>query len=230
MAAQLWTDETKVEVFEHHTQQHVWQKPNAVHHTKHLIPYVKHIGGGAMILAHFAATGSGNLHWEELHDKSVELKEAVLFFFSWLLSIVLRFIIFLWAVTKQYSFMHCTDETFVLFTPFLWLLLETKMIRGHTLSKSNEFMKSVKSFVLESGKLLYMCILCIHRCVEVISLPIFCFQIWDLADSERKGFLNKQVSFIFDTLLRKSLKDFNNEYTNVCFPRCVFSNFSLHCV
>ena len=57
----LWTDETKVEMFGHNVQHHVWQKPNTVYQHKHLIPTVNHSGGGVMIWACFAATGPGPL-------------------------------------------------------------------------------------------------------------------------------------------------------------------------
>ena len=40
----LWTDETKVEMFGHNAQQHVWRKPNTAYQHKHLIPTVKHCG------------------------------------------------------------------------------------------------------------------------------------------------------------------------------------------
>ena len=57
----LWTDQTKVELFGHNAQQHVWRKPNTAYQHKHLIPTVKHGGGGLMMWACFAATGPGHL-------------------------------------------------------------------------------------------------------------------------------------------------------------------------
>ena len=34
----LWTDQTKVEMFGHNAQQHVWRKPNTTYQHKHLKP------------------------------------------------------------------------------------------------------------------------------------------------------------------------------------------------
>ena len=44
-----WTDKTKVEKFVHNSQQHVWRKPDTAYQHKHLLPTVKHGGGGLMI-------------------------------------------------------------------------------------------------------------------------------------------------------------------------------------
>jgi len=49
----LWI--SKVEMFGHNAQQHVWRKPDRAYQHKHLIPAVKHGGGGLMIWAYFAA-------------------------------------------------------------------------------------------------------------------------------------------------------------------------------
>ena len=57
----LWTDETKVQMFGHNAQQHVWRKPNTAYQHKHLIPTVKHGGEGLMMWACSAATGPGHL-------------------------------------------------------------------------------------------------------------------------------------------------------------------------
>ena len=65
----LWTDQTKVEMFGLDAQQHVWRKPNTANQHKHLIPTVKHGGGGLMIWACSAATGPGHLAVQNLHDK-----------------------------------------------------------------------------------------------------------------------------------------------------------------
>ena len=53
--------ETKVEMFGLDAQQYVWRKPNTAYQHKHLIPTVKHGGGGLMIWACSAATGPGHL-------------------------------------------------------------------------------------------------------------------------------------------------------------------------
>jgi len=49
------------EMFGHNAQHCVWRKPNAAYQHKHLIPTVKHGGGGLMIWACLAATGPGHL-------------------------------------------------------------------------------------------------------------------------------------------------------------------------
>jgi len=49
----LWTDETKVEMFGQNAHKHVLRKLNAAYQHKHLIPTVKHSGGGLMIWACF---------------------------------------------------------------------------------------------------------------------------------------------------------------------------------
>ena len=57
----LWTDQTKVEMFGHNAQQHVWRKPNTTYQHKHLIPTVKHGGGGLMMWACSTTTRPGHL-------------------------------------------------------------------------------------------------------------------------------------------------------------------------
>jgi len=54
----LWTDQTKVEMFGHNAQQHICGKPSRAYQHKHLMPAVKHGGGGLMIWAIFAAAGT----------------------------------------------------------------------------------------------------------------------------------------------------------------------------
>ena len=53
------TDETKVEMFGHNAQHHIWWKPNTACQHKYLIPTVKHDGGRVMIC--FATTGPRHL-------------------------------------------------------------------------------------------------------------------------------------------------------------------------
>ena len=48
-------------MFGHNAQQHIWRKPNTAYQHKHLIPTVKHGGGGLMIWAGSAATVPGHL-------------------------------------------------------------------------------------------------------------------------------------------------------------------------
>ena len=51
----------RVEMLGHNAQQHVWRKPNTASQNNHLIPTVKHGGGGLMMWACSAATGPGHL-------------------------------------------------------------------------------------------------------------------------------------------------------------------------
>ena len=48
-------------MFGQDAQWHVWREPNTAYEHKHLIPTVKHGGGGMMIWACFAVTGPSHL-------------------------------------------------------------------------------------------------------------------------------------------------------------------------
>ena len=45
----LWSDETKMELFDLNAKRYVWRKPNTAHHPKNTIPTVKHGGGSIML-------------------------------------------------------------------------------------------------------------------------------------------------------------------------------------
>ncbi|KAG2468811.1 TC1A transposase, partial [Polypterus senegalus] len=51
----LWSDETKIELYGVNARRHVWRKPGTAHHQANTIPTVKH-GGGC-----FSAAGTGRL-------------------------------------------------------------------------------------------------------------------------------------------------------------------------
>ena len=53
----LWSDETKIELFDHH----VWRKPNTSHHPENTISTVKHGGGSFMLWGCFSLSGTGKL-------------------------------------------------------------------------------------------------------------------------------------------------------------------------
>jgi hypothetical protein len=45
----LWSDETKMELFDHQGKRYVWHNPNNSHHPENTIPTVKHGGGSIML-------------------------------------------------------------------------------------------------------------------------------------------------------------------------------------
>jgi transposase len=55
----LWSDETKVKLFESDGKTYVWRKPGEAHSEKNLVPTVKHGGGGVMVWGCMAAAGVG---------------------------------------------------------------------------------------------------------------------------------------------------------------------------
>jgi hypothetical protein len=49
----LWSDETKIELFDLNAKRHVWRKPGTIH-------TVKHGGGSIMLWGCFSAAGTGS--------------------------------------------------------------------------------------------------------------------------------------------------------------------------
>ncbi|KAK3551091.1 hypothetical protein QTP70_012177 [Hemibagrus guttatus] len=57
----IWSDETKIELFDKHSTCRVWRRKNAELHPKNTIPTVKHGGGNIMLWGCFSAKGPGRL-------------------------------------------------------------------------------------------------------------------------------------------------------------------------
>ncbi|KAK3528556.1 hypothetical protein QTP70_002805 [Hemibagrus guttatus] len=57
----LWTDETKIKLFEKNLQRFVWCKKKKVYQHENTIPTVKYGGGNIMVWGFFAASGPGPL-------------------------------------------------------------------------------------------------------------------------------------------------------------------------
>ena len=58
---QVWSDETKIELFGFNSKRHVWRKPSTAHHLPNTIPTVKHGGGSIMLWGCFSVAGTGGL-------------------------------------------------------------------------------------------------------------------------------------------------------------------------
>ena len=58
----MWSDETKVQLFDINSTCHVWRKRNAEYNPKNTIPTVKHGGGNLMLWGCFSAKGTGQLY------------------------------------------------------------------------------------------------------------------------------------------------------------------------
>ena len=58
----LWTDESKIELFGHNQNCHVWRKANTAFQEKNLLPTVKQGGGNVKVWGSFSASGPGRLH------------------------------------------------------------------------------------------------------------------------------------------------------------------------
>ncbi|KAG2456327.1 TCB1 transposase, partial [Polypterus senegalus] len=57
----LWSDETKIELFDVNARHHVWWKPGTAYHQANTIPTVKHGGGSIMLWGCFSAAGTVRL-------------------------------------------------------------------------------------------------------------------------------------------------------------------------
>ena len=57
----LWSDETKIEMFGLNTKCNLWWKPGTTHHLLNTIPTVKHGGGSIMLWGCFSEAGNGGL-------------------------------------------------------------------------------------------------------------------------------------------------------------------------
>ncbi|KAG2462272.1 TCB1 transposase, partial [Polypterus senegalus] len=57
----LWSDETKIELFDVNARRHVWRKPGTAHHQANTISTVKRGGGSIMLWGCFSAAGTGRL-------------------------------------------------------------------------------------------------------------------------------------------------------------------------
>ncbi|CDQ73047.1 unnamed protein product [Oncorhynchus mykiss] len=58
----LWSDETKMELFDINSTHRVCRRRNAAYDTKNTIPTVKHGGVNIMLWGCFSANGTGQLH------------------------------------------------------------------------------------------------------------------------------------------------------------------------
>ena len=58
----MWSDETKIELFDINSTRRVWRKRNAEYNPKNTIPTVKHGGGNLMLWGCFSAKGTGRLY------------------------------------------------------------------------------------------------------------------------------------------------------------------------
>ena len=61
----LWSDETKMELFDRNAKCSVCHKSNTAHHPKNTIPIVKHSGGSILLWGCLSSAGTGALVWME---------------------------------------------------------------------------------------------------------------------------------------------------------------------
>ncbi len=61
----LWSDESKVNLFDSDGVQHVWWRPGEEYHENCALPTVKHVGGSIMVWGCMSAAGTGELRFIE---------------------------------------------------------------------------------------------------------------------------------------------------------------------
>ena len=75
----LWTDETKINLYQSDGKANVWRKKGSAHDTKHTSSSVKHGGGNVMASACMASSGTGSLIFidDVTHDGSSKMNSEV---------------------------------------------------------------------------------------------------------------------------------------------------------
>ncbi len=61
----LWSDESKINLFDSDGVKRVWQQPGEEYKDKCVLPTVKHGGGGVMVWGYMSAAGTGELEFIE---------------------------------------------------------------------------------------------------------------------------------------------------------------------
>ena len=75
----LWTDETKINLYQNDGKRRVWRREGTAHDPKHTTSSVKHGGGSVMAWACMAANGTGSLVFidDVTADKSSRMNSEV---------------------------------------------------------------------------------------------------------------------------------------------------------
>ncbi len=75
----LWTDETKINLYQSDGKRRVWRRKGTAHDPKHTTSSVKHGGGSVMAWAYMAASGTGSLVFidDVTADKSSRMNSEV---------------------------------------------------------------------------------------------------------------------------------------------------------
>ncbi len=61
----LWSDESKVNLFDSDGVQHVWRRPGEEYHENFALPTIKHSGGSIMVWGCMTTAGTGELRFIE---------------------------------------------------------------------------------------------------------------------------------------------------------------------